>query len=66
MAKDFGSSEDCVNDEDIFFRGKKTTAHEYNYLEKEFRYLYGLKVLKFQMLQVLKQWWFRSGVDWHL
>jgi hypothetical protein len=23
MAKDFGSSEGCVNDEEIFFRGKK-------------------------------------------
>ena len=55
MAKDFGSSEDCVNDEEIFFRGKKTAAHEYIYLENEFRYLYVLKVLKFQMFQVLKQ-----------
>ena len=55
MAKDFGSSEDCVNDEEIFFRGKKTAAHEYKHLEKKFRYLYGLKVLNFEMLQVLKQ-----------
>ena len=55
MAKDFGSSEDCVNNEDIFFRGKKTAAHEYIHLENEFRYLYVLKVLKFQMFQVLKQ-----------
>ena len=55
MAKDFGSSEDCVNDEEIFFRGKQTAAHEYNYFENEFLYLYGLLVLKFEMLQVLKQ-----------
>jgi hypothetical protein len=29
MAKDFGSSEGCVNDEEIFFGGKQTAEHEY-------------------------------------
>jgi hypothetical protein len=55
MAKDFGSSEGWVNDDEIFFRGKQTAAHEYNYFENAFLYLDGLQVLKFEMLQVLKQ-----------
>jgi hypothetical protein len=29
MAKGFGSSEGYVNDEEIFFRGKKNAVHEY-------------------------------------
>jgi hypothetical protein len=55
MAKDPGSSEGCVNDEEIFFPGKKTAAHEYKYFENAFLYLYGLQVVKFEMLQLLKQ-----------
>ena len=39
MAKDFGSSEGCVNDEEIFFRGKKKNAvHEDKYFENAFLY----------------------------
>ena len=55
MAKDFGSSEGCVNDEVIFFRGKKNAEHEYKYFENAFLYLFGLKVLGFEKLQVLEQ-----------
>jgi hypothetical protein len=55
MAKYFGSSEGCVNNEEIFFRGKKTVAHKYKYFENSFLYLYGLQVLKFEVLQVLTQ-----------
>ena len=55
MAKDFRSSEGCVNDEEIFFRGKKNAEHEHKYFENAFLYLYGLKVLTFGKLQVLKQ-----------
>jgi hypothetical protein len=55
MAKDFGSSEGYVNDEDIFFRGKQTAEHEYKYFENVFLYLYGLQVLTFGKWQVLKQ-----------
>ena len=55
MAKDFGSSEDWVNDDEMLFRGKKTASHKHKYLENEFLYLYGLLVLKFEMLQILKQ-----------
>ena len=66
MAKDFGSSEGWVTAEEIFFRGKETAAHEYEYFENAFLYLYGLQVLTFGKLQVLKQRWFRSGINWHL
>ena len=55
MAKDFGSSEGCVNDEVIFFRGKKNAEHKYKYFENAFLYLFGLKVLGFEKLQVLEQ-----------
>ena len=36
MAKDFGSSEGCVKDEEIFFRGKQTAEHEYKYFGNAF------------------------------
>ena len=55
MAKDFGSSEGCVNAEEIFYRGKQTAVHEYKYFENAFLYLFGLKVLGFEKLQVLEQ-----------
>jgi hypothetical protein len=55
MAKDFGSSEGCVNDEEIFFRGKKNAVHEYKYFENAFLYWFGLQMLGFEMLQVLEQ-----------
>ena len=55
MAKDFGSSEGCVNDEEIFFRGKQTAEHEYKHFETAFLCLYGLQVLTFGKLQVLEQ-----------
>ena len=45
--KDFGSFEGCVNDEEIFFRGKQTVAHEYKHFENSFLYLY--QVLKAEM-----------------
>ena len=54
MAKDFGSSEGCVNDEEIFCRGKKNAVHEYKYFENAFMYLFRLKVLGFEKLQVLE------------
>ena len=66
MAKDFGSSEGCVNDDEILLRSKQTAEHEYKHFENVFMYLDGLQVLKFGKLQVLKQLWFRSGVNWHL
>ena len=55
MAKDFGSSEGCVNDEEIFFRGKKNAVHEYKYFENAFLYCFGLQVLGLKKLQVWKQ-----------
>ena len=55
MAKDFGSSEGCVNDEEIFFWGKKNAVHEYKYFENAFLYLFGLEVLGFEKLKVLEQ-----------
>jgi hypothetical protein len=53
--KDFGSSEGWVNAEEKFFRGNQTAAHEYKHFENVFMWLYGLQVLNFEMLQVLKQ-----------
>ena len=55
MAKDFRSSEGCVNDEEIFFRGKKNAEHDHKYFKSAFLYLFGLKVLEFEKLQVLEQ-----------
>ena len=55
MATYFGFSEGLVNYEEIFFRGKQNAAHKHKCFENEFLYLYGLQVLKFEMLQVLKQ-----------
>jgi hypothetical protein len=55
MAKGFGSSEGWVNAEENFFRGKQTAEHEYKHFENAFLCLYGLQVLIFEMLQVLKQ-----------
>jgi hypothetical protein len=55
MAKDFGSSEGCINDDEIFFRGKQTASHEYKYFENAFLYWYRLQMLRFEMLQVLQQ-----------
>ena len=55
MAKDFGSSEGCVNDEEIFCRGKKNAVHEYKYFENAFLYGFGLQVLGLKKLQVWKQ-----------
>ena len=55
MAKDFGSSEGCVTDEEIFFRGKKNAVHEYKYFENAFLSWYGLKMLRFGKLQVLEK-----------
>ena len=49
MAKDFGSSEGCVNDEEIFLRGKQTAEHEYKHFENAFLHFYGLQVLEFEM-----------------
>ena len=49
VPKDFGSSEGCVYDEEIFFRGKQTVPHEYKHFENSFLYLYGLQVLKAEM-----------------
>ena len=55
MAKDFGSSEGCVNDEEIFFRGKKPAEHKYKHFENAFLCLFGLKMLGSGKLQVLEQ-----------
>ena len=55
MAKDFGSSEGCVNDEDIFLRGKQTVEHEYKHFETAFLCLFGSKMLGSGKLQVLEQ-----------
>jgi hypothetical protein len=55
MAKDFGSSEGCVNDEEIFLRGKKNAVHEYKYFENAFLYCFGLQVLGLKKLPVWKQ-----------
>jgi hypothetical protein len=55
MAKYFGSSEGCINDDEIFFRSKQTAAHEYKYFENAFLHFYGLQVLRFEIWQVLKQ-----------
>ena len=53
MAEEFGSSEGCVTDEEIFFRGKKNAVHEYKHFENIFRSV--LVSVRFEMLQVLKQ-----------
>jgi hypothetical protein len=55
MAKDFGSSEGCVTDEEIFFRGKKNAVHEYKYFENAFLCLFQFQVLELKKLQVWKQ-----------
>ena len=49
MAKDFGSSEGCVNDEEVFCRGKKNVVHKYKYFENAVLYLDGLQVLTFDL-----------------
>ena len=57
MEKDFGSSEGCVNDEEIFFRGKNNADHdsEYKYFETAILYLFGFEVLGLKKLQVWNQ-----------
>ena len=55
MVKDFGSSEGCVNDEEIFCRGKQNAVHKYKYFENAFLYWFGLQMLEFGKLQVLEQ-----------
>ena len=38
MAKDFGSSEGCVNDEEFSSEVKKNAVHKYKYFENAFLY----------------------------
>ena len=53
--KDFGSFEGCVNDEEIFFRGKQTVAHEYKHFENSSAYVWVEGVEGRNVSGVLKQ-----------
>ena len=55
MAKDFGSSEGYVNDDEIFFRGKKKRCARILVFRERISVLVWVAGVEFEMLQVLKQ-----------